>query len=97
MQMLPPGPWRREDAFPYQRVDHHVVVVDPGRRLVHVLNESAALIWDLLATPRSAQELVAALDDAYEVAHDELVEAVSTSLSVLLDSGLVVASAVGPP
>ena len=58
--------WRRDPALPFQTLEDEVIVVDPKTREVHLLNETAARIWTLLADPRSVSELVAALQDEYD-------------------------------
>ena len=83
------GRWRRDSELPFQRLDEETIVVDPHSREVHLLNETAGRIWELLATPRSLDELVAALGDEYDAASDELREAISDCLTGLGDKGLV--------
>ena len=58
--------WRRESTLPFQRMDEETIVLDPRSREVHLLNETAARIWDLLETPSSVDELCEALADEYE-------------------------------
>ena len=64
--------WRRDPDLPHQRLDEDTVVVDPRRREVHLLNETATRVWELLASPRSIDELVALLVDEYEAPPDEV-------------------------
>ena len=63
--------FRREDALPFQRLDEETIVVDPRSREVHLLNETAARIWDLLETASSVDQLVEALGEEYEGATPE--------------------------
>ena len=55
--------WRRDPALPFQRMSDETVVVDPRTREVHLLNETAARIWELLERPCSVDELVRALGE----------------------------------
>ena len=55
--------WRRDAELPFQKLDEETIVLDPRRREVHLLNETAARIWELLAAPRSVDELTDALGD----------------------------------
>jgi hypothetical protein len=80
--------------LPFRRIDDSTVVVDPARRLVHVLNETAGRLWELIEVPRTAVELVAALDAEYEAAPDELAQAVAECLAELVQKGM--AQAVAP-
>jgi PqqD family protein of HPr-rel-A system len=82
--------FRREDALPFQRLDEETIVVDPRSREVHLLNETAARIWELLETASSVDELVEALRDEYEGAEpEELRREVEAFLSDLSARGLL--------
>jgi PqqD family protein of HPr-rel-A system len=67
--------WRRDPALPFQRLDEEAIVVDPRTREVHLLNETAARIWDLLETTHSVADLCATLADEYEGAPPEALRA----------------------
>ncbi len=64
--------WRRDSELPYQRLEEETIVVDPRSREVHLLNDTAARVWELLAAPQSVDELVAALGEEYDAPADEL-------------------------
>lgn len=83
--------WRRDDELPFQKLDEETIVLDPSRREVHLLNETAARIWELLASPRSLDDLAAALGDEYEVDDAELRAEVVSCVDVLTSKGLLVA------
>ena len=82
--------WRRDAELPFQQLDEELIVVDPKSREVHLLNETAARIWELLAAPRSLDELADTLGDEYDADDDELRTAISECLSGLSGKGLVV-------
>ncbi len=84
--------WKRDGELPFQRLDEETIVVDPRQRTVHLLNETAARIWELLAAPRSVEELVSTLGDEYDADAAELRTAVSDCVAGLSDKGLVVAA-----
>jgi PqqD family protein of HPr-rel-A system len=87
-----PTTWRREDALPFQRLDEETIVVDPRSREVHLLNETAARIWELLETSSSVDELVEALGEEYEGASPEdLRREVEAFLGDLGAKGLIAA------
>jgi PqqD family protein of HPr-rel-A system len=67
--------WRRDPVLPFQRMDEETIVVDPRSREVHLLNGTAARIWELLERERSMEELVTALGDEYEGAPADTVRA----------------------
>ncbi len=70
------GSWRRVAGLPFQTMDEEMIVVDPAQRQVHLLNETAGRVWELCASPRTIDELVAELGEEYEVPEDELRRAV---------------------
>lgn len=85
------GPWRRDGELPFQKLDEETIVVDPKRREVHLLNETAARIWELLASPRSLDDLTATLGDEYDVGEDELRTAIVECVDGLASKGLLAA------
>jgi PqqD family protein of HPr-rel-A system len=85
--------WRRDSELPFQKLDEETIVLDPPRREVHLLNETAARIWELLASPRSLDELTATLGDEYDVDETELREAIAECVDGLTSKGLLVAVA----
>jgi hypothetical protein len=88
----PPSAWRRDPGVPFQQLEEETVVVDPSRRQVHLLNDTAARIWDLLSTPQSVTDLVTALGEEYEAPEDELREAVEEAVRDLGEKGLLQAA-----
>ena len=85
--------WRRDAELPFQKLDEETIVVDPRRREVHLLNETAARIWELLASPRSIDDLLATLGEEYDVAAAELREGVQECIDGLTSKGLLVSVA----
>ncbi len=81
--------YARDPAVPHQRLDEETIVVDPRTREVHLLNETAARIWELLATPRSLDDLTGALVDEYDAPAEEVRASVEETLAVLRDKGLL--------
>jgi len=83
--------WRRDAELPFQKLDEETIVLDPRRREVHLLNETAARLWELLAAPQSVDELAATLADEYDAAEPEVREAVVECLGGLTEKGLLIA------
>lgn len=81
--------WRRVADLPFQRLDEETVIVNPAQREVYLLNESASRVWELCASPRTIEDLVAGLDEEYDVSSEVLREAVSNVLVGLLNKRLV--------
>jgi PqqD family protein of HPr-rel-A system len=82
--------FRRDNALPFQRMSEELLVVDPRSRNVHLMNETAGRIWELLAEKTSVDELVSALGEEYEGATPEALRAeVEAFLADLDGKGLL--------
>jgi hypothetical protein len=80
--------WRRVGDLPFQTLDDETIVVDPARREVHLLNETATRIWELCASPRTVDDLVAGLSAEYDVSGEDARRAVVELLDGLRDKRL---------
>jgi len=85
---------RRVSSLPFQKMNDEVLVVDPRTREVHLLNVTATRIWDLLETPRTAEEISAALAAEFDAPVEVLRADVAASLAELGAKGLVGTDAV---
>lgn len=83
--------YARDPGVPHQKMDEETIVVDPRTREVHLFNETAARIWELLASPCSLEQLTAALADEYDAPDEELRAAVEETLAALQVKGLLAA------
>ncbi|HEX3904205.1 MAG TPA: HPr-rel-A system PqqD family peptide chaperone [Polyangia bacterium] len=84
--------YKRDPGVPFQKLDEETIVVDPRTREVHLLNDTAARIWELLASSRSVDELTAALGEEYDAPAEELRASVEELLGGLGDKGLLAGS-----
>ena len=82
--------FKRDPELPYQKLDEETIVVDPRSREVHLLNETAARVWELLASPHSLDELAAALGEEYDAPAVELRAGVEELIGGFRDKGLLV-------
>jgi hypothetical protein len=82
--------WRRDSKLPFQKLEEDTIVVDPARREVHLLNPTGTRLWELLAAPRSVDDLVAVLSDEYEAPLGELREATEALVRELAGKGVLV-------
>jgi PqqD family protein of HPr-rel-A system len=82
--------WRRDPELPHQRLEEETIVVDPASRQVHLLNETAGRVWELCASPRSLEELVAALVEEYDAPAEEVRAAVTELLADLGEKRILV-------
>jgi hypothetical protein len=84
--------WRRVADLPFQTLDEETVVVNPCRREVHLLNETATRVWQLCASPQTLDDLVAALGEEYDASADDLRRGVTELLDGLRDKSLLVSA-----
>jgi PqqD family protein of HPr-rel-A system len=84
---------KRVSSLPYQKLNDEVLVVDPRTREVHLLNVTATRIWDLLETPHTPDQLLAALSQEFDAPLESLRADVEALLGELGDKGLVGADA----
>jgi PqqD family protein of HPr-rel-A system len=81
--------WKRDPGLPFQTLEEETIVVDPRTREVHLLNDTAARVWELLASARSVDALTAALGEEYDAPADELRAGVEELLAGLSEKGLL--------
>jgi PqqD family protein of HPr-rel-A system len=81
--------FERDAGLPFQKLEEETIVVDPRSREVHLLNDTAARIWELLATPRSLDELAETLAEEYEAPADELRAGIEEVMAGFRDKGLL--------
>jgi hypothetical protein len=81
----------RTDDLEWQEIDSDIVVLD-GREAVYLtLNGSGALLWRMLVTETTREDLVAALIDAYDVDEPTALADTDSFLRSLTDQGLLAA------
>ena len=73
--------YKRDPGLPFQKLEEETIVVDPRTREVHLLNDTAARVWELLASSSTLDELTEALAKEY----DATPEAVRAGVEELLD------------
>ena len=81
--------WRRYPGLPHQRLEEETIVVDPRTRQVHLLNDTAARVWELLETPQTVDSLVAVLEEEYDAPTPELGAALQELLGDFREKGLL--------
>ena len=80
--------WRRAEPVLWRRTLAGVVVLPTrGRREPVALDGPAAGLWELLAEPMSARDVVAALAETYEVEDTRVAGDVGAALDVLVELG----------
>lgn len=81
--------YKRDPGLPFQTLEEETIVVDPKTREVHLLNDTAARVWELLASAQSVDELTLALGEEYDAPADELRSGVEELLRGLAAKGLL--------
>lgn len=83
---------RRAEGVTEHTVDGELVLYDPVRQRVHVLNASAAVIWQLCDGTRTRNDFATALAWAWPEARSDFHADVADILRELEAEGLLVAS-----
>ena len=76
----------------FTRAGDEAVLIDEGRGEVHIVNETAARIWELCATEPTFGELVEAMSGEYAVDEAELRPDLESFLARFEELGLIVGS-----
>ena len=79
--------WERRDCVSAE-VEDALVLLDLDTLVYHSLNSTATAVWELLETPRSESEIVAALGSRYDVAPDRCRASVRSLLARLEEAKL---------
>ena len=80
--------WQRCDKIVGTNIEDSFVVLSPEASSYFAFNPSATDIWDLLAEPRSPEQIVAVLMEKYEVSHEICANSVYRILDELSVKGL---------
>lgn len=80
----------RDDALTWRVVDGDVVVLDLKGGSYYKVNGSGAVLWELLAEPRTPEELVEALVARYDVDRPRALADVATFLDDMRAQQLLV-------
>jgi hypothetical protein len=85
-------------SFVTRRIASETLLVPVARHVmnlesIYVVNDVAARIWELLATPTDVDRIASALADEFDVSLDEARDDATAFVSLLLERGLVQATA----
>ncbi|MFC1679173.1 PqqD family protein [Elusimicrobiota bacterium] len=86
----PKGPLQRSRDVAWHEIQGEAVVLSPEDWSVNVLNETASRIWELFESPRSVDDVVAALTEEYDVDDDTARKEVEAFAEELGKRGLLV-------
>jgi hypothetical protein len=80
--------WRMSDVV-FSRLDDEMLAIDSEAGYCYSLNESAAMIWELIREPRTVAELCSSLQAEYVIDENKCQEEVLHLLNRLSDAGLI--------
>jgi len=82
--------YKRDPGLPFQKLEEETIVVDPRTREVHLLNDTAARVWELLESSSTLDDLTEALAEEYDATPEAMRAGVEELLGGLRDKGLLV-------
>ena len=80
---------QRVNDLAYSKVGEQVLVVVAKTREVHLLNDCAARIWELLETPETLAGLMEALEEEYDLDPAAAGQEVGCAVREMIEKGLV--------
>lgn len=96
----PSGPtlrFRRVAALPFQTLAEETLVVNPRTREVHLLNVTATRVWELLASPRTSDDLLGTLSSEFDAPAAEMARDLEVLLADFAKKELVEREPAAPP
>ncbi|MEI9991668.1 MAG: PqqD family protein [Rhizomicrobium sp.] len=81
--------WKRSDQFVGTQIEDSFVILSIETASYYAFNASANDIWDLLAAPKSTEEIATALTEKYDVAPGDCLRSVERVVMDLSQKGLV--------
>jgi Coenzyme PQQ synthesis protein D (PqqD) len=79
----------RTDELEWKQIDSEIVILDAQDAVYLTVKGSGVLIWRMLATSATREEIVGALLDAYDVEQPRAEEDADTFLEMLSRRGLL--------
>lgn len=79
----------RTEDLEWREIDSEIVILDGREATYLALSGSGALLWRLLATDATREQLVEALLEAYEVDHPTATADTDAFLAALYEQGLL--------
>jgi hypothetical protein len=79
----------RSEQLPVRVVDGEVVVYDPKRERMHVLNATAAYLWQSCDGSHTVSQIISLLTERYPDSRFEIEMDVTQAVRQLIDEGLL--------
>lgn len=77
------------DDVIWRRIEDDIVIIKDNGLSTHVLNKTAAFIWELCAVDNDVDAIAARLYDRFEVSHEIARQDVSRCIDKLLELGIL--------
>jgi hypothetical protein len=82
--------YKRDPGLPFQKLEEETIVVDPRTREVHLLNDTAARVWELRASSSTLEGLTETLAEEYDATPEAVRAGIEELLAGFRDKGLLV-------
>ncbi len=80
---------RRRDTLAAEEIEEDLLLYDPDRDLVHLLNVTALAIWELCDGTRTTQEIARELEKLVSSGDHDIGKDVERTLGELREKGLI--------
>ncbi len=80
---------KRANDLPFSRLDDELLAIDSQAGYCYSLNETAGVVWDLIAMPVSVEKICAQVCGRYAVDEGVCLREISALLSALHEAALV--------
>ena len=77
-------------SIAFQRLGDELVVVNLESDTIYTLNETAAIVWEMLQNGSDVDDIRARLSTDYDVAHETVHQELMQALTKLRDFGLLI-------
>jgi len=79
----------RSDSLIFREIDGEVVIIGDDGRHIHMLNETATLIWNCGDKKTSVEQIISKMCDEYDVDEDTASQDVLETIKSLSDKKLI--------
>ena len=79
----------RADDIIWRRIEDEVVLIKDDGLAVHVLNKTAAIIWEMCDGENAIEKIAATLCERFDISPDEAISDVKDTINKLENVGLL--------
>ncbi|MBN3040335.1 MAG: PqqD family protein [Candidatus Omnitrophica bacterium] len=79
----------RNSKVAWQEIDDAIVVVTPWNKQIHIISETASMLWRALALPKSEKDLVTLIVQEYEIDEVRAEQDIRTFIKESIEKGIV--------